>query len=420
MVRFLLHNSNATYDPVKKTWFFHLDQRISNPTSIALNKAVYTPQSYLTILPHVVYMHSRALSAMISNKHTVILRGDSHEDSSDVIAVLEETHTRGRYGLKEKDITFRVNPHAVKRSIDIYFTDGTGRVLDGEIQAGGGSPSSAADDATIVAIGSNILMWIDFSAFSNLLDSTYTPITATGDELFYIQNKQPGSSDLFFISGATGGTSKLELASFGTNTFGMTQSTGSSWIQCADTAALNPVTSMPFCLFMLFRTPPTATMVHLFKNEAFELTILATNQLQYRTFENGIYNNRTVTVTNFLPNQYFYLQIVVDDTDGDNLPNYYWDIKNLTTDTWYQENNTPGLGNNVLNWNGWYFSAANSHFPHVQSPAIFLDGNDATEIDACQTWMLAKWSEESSSEPDEPPVVTEDAKFFTELNIRVS
>ena len=418
-MRYLLHNTNATYDPTSKTWFFNLDRRISNPTAMALSKCFYTPQSNLSPMPHVVYMHSAALSGLISNKHTVELRGDSHENSTDVIAILEETHTRGRYGLKEKDISFRVNPHTIKRTIDIFFTDGSGTLLDGEIQPVSGGATGAADDATIVALGSStLLMWVDFSDWSNILDSSYTPITGTGDKISYIQNKQPAPSSLFFTSTASGGVSKLELASFGVNTYGMTESTGSTWIQCTDTAALNPVTSLPFTLFLLFRTPPTATTVHLFKNEAFELTILNTNQLQYKTWENGAYSTRTVQVTNFLPNQFFYLQIAAEDTDGDTLPNYYWQIKNLTTDTWYTEDNTPGLADNVLNWHGWYFSAANSHFEHIQSHAIFIDSNDASEIAACQTWMLAKYSEESSSS-SETPAVAEDATFFAELNLNV-
>ena len=139
MVRYLLHNSDATYDETAKVWHFNLDRRISNPTRLKLNKATFSPVSNLSPMPHVIHMHSRALSDMILEKHTVILKGTAHENSTDVIAVLEETHTRGRYALKERDNAHRVNPHSVKRQIDIYFTDGTGTHLDGEVSAGGGA-----------------------------------------------------------------------------------------------------------------------------------------------------------------------------------------------------------------------------------------------------------------------------------------
>ena len=76
---------------------------------------------------------------MILDKHTVILRGIAHENSTDVIGVLEETHTRGRYALTEREGPFRLSPSANKRVIDIYFTDGTGAKMDGEIQAGAAS-----------------------------------------------------------------------------------------------------------------------------------------------------------------------------------------------------------------------------------------------------------------------------------------
>ena len=135
-MRFLLHNEDAVYDATDKVWHYTLDRRISNPTSLTVKKATFSPISTLTPLPHVIYMHSRALSDMIIDKHTVILRGNSHENSSDVIGVLEETHTRGRYALTEREGPFRMSPSAHKRVIDIYFTDGSGAHLAGTLAEG--------------------------------------------------------------------------------------------------------------------------------------------------------------------------------------------------------------------------------------------------------------------------------------------
>merc|ERR1711964_334614 len=98
-MRFLLHNEDAVYDAASKVWHYTLDRRISNPTSIVVKKATFSPISTLTPLPHVIYMHSTALSRMIIDKHTVVLKGSAHENATDVIGVLEETHARGRYAL---------------------------------------------------------------------------------------------------------------------------------------------------------------------------------------------------------------------------------------------------------------------------------------------------------------------------------
>ena len=134
-MRFLLHNEEAVYDATTKVWHYTLDRRISNPTSLMVKKATFSPVSSLTVHPHVIYMHSTALSDMILDKHTVVLRANAHENSTDVIGVLEETHTRGRYALTEREGPFRLSPSSNKRVIDIYFTDGTGAHLDGEIDA---------------------------------------------------------------------------------------------------------------------------------------------------------------------------------------------------------------------------------------------------------------------------------------------
>ena len=135
-MRFLLHNEEAVYDATTKVWHYTLDKRISNPTSLMVKKATFSPVSSLTVLPHVIYMHSTALSDMILDKHTVVLRANAHENSTDVIGVLEETHTRGRYALTEREGPFRLSPSSNKRVIDIYFTDGTGAHLAGEIAPG--------------------------------------------------------------------------------------------------------------------------------------------------------------------------------------------------------------------------------------------------------------------------------------------
>ena len=96
-MKYLLHSSHATYNSTTKKWIFDLDRRISNPTVIRLAKATFTTPGDLSVHPAVIYMRSDALARMITRKHTVELRDDNHPNSSNVIATLTETHTRGRY-----------------------------------------------------------------------------------------------------------------------------------------------------------------------------------------------------------------------------------------------------------------------------------------------------------------------------------
>ena len=68
------------------------------------------------------------------------LRSVGHENASNVIATLTETHTRGRYRIVGGQ-TFPVNPNQSERDIDLYFTDGD-TVLDGAYGSGSGTAAS--------------------------------------------------------------------------------------------------------------------------------------------------------------------------------------------------------------------------------------------------------------------------------------
>ena len=117
-MRYLLHHSDAVFDATTKRWLFTLDRRISNPRSIAISKCVFTA-STTTSYPSVIYMRSDALHNMIKSKHTVELKADNHENSSNVIAVLQETHTTGRYSITERGLTLPVHGHTHVRQIDL-------------------------------------------------------------------------------------------------------------------------------------------------------------------------------------------------------------------------------------------------------------------------------------------------------------
>ena len=95
-MRFLLHDSQAVYNASDKKWYFTLDRRIANPTSIRIGKCSFIAATASTY-PAVVYMRSNALFELSAIKHTVELKSENHHDSSNVIAVLHESHQKGRY-----------------------------------------------------------------------------------------------------------------------------------------------------------------------------------------------------------------------------------------------------------------------------------------------------------------------------------
>ena len=122
MVRFILNNGNSTLEDGVYT--FELDKRLSNATSARINKAsfVYSPSG---VGPLAVYLRSDALHHISGRKHTVELKNTQHENSSNILAVLEETHSTNRYRLRGRE---RVIPlkYTHLRNLDFYFTDPDG------------------------------------------------------------------------------------------------------------------------------------------------------------------------------------------------------------------------------------------------------------------------------------------------------
>ena len=156
-MRYLLHHTDASYNSVTKKWIVTTDRRVSNPTSIRIASCTFTAAT-ASSYPSVVYMRSDALTQLSRTKHTVELKAVDHEDNSNVIAVLQETHTLGRYATKDA-VRFPVHGHTQSTRIDIYFTDGT-TIMAGEVASD--SPASGLD-ADIVAIDDDILAWFDMA-----------------------------------------------------------------------------------------------------------------------------------------------------------------------------------------------------------------------------------------------------------------
>ena len=98
MVKILLHSGNASFDSATGRWTFSLDHRISNPTRLIVNNIAYTAATNNTY-PQVVYCRSDSLNRLITGKHTLELLNTGHENHSNVLGVLHETHDRARYSL---------------------------------------------------------------------------------------------------------------------------------------------------------------------------------------------------------------------------------------------------------------------------------------------------------------------------------
>ena len=406
-MRFLLHNEEAVYDATTKVWHYTLDKRISNPTSLTVKKATFSPVSSLIVHPHVIYMHSTALSDMILDKHTVVLRANAHENSTDVIGVLEETHTRGRYALTEREGPFRLSPSSNKRVIDIYFTDGTGTHLDGELDPSAPPVIGAADDATMVALGSDLGCWLDMEYAC--LDVNSAHVDTVGDAVEYLRNRSPGTSNLFF----TCSTGDFAISQFG-QTLALAGGPNVSGAYAQSGTSPNfAVDAIASRLFM-FKAPPTALgqgLVNLPAN-IFRIEWVA-NQLRALTV--SPYAWTYIQNTNFLPNSNWYVECtLVSDPAGDG--SFQWrfidlDEPNLTEIT----ENTDGPPDSAAESEAWNISAANDHFTCQISHLCVLNTGGPNKRNTIRDWMLGRYAVEGGALSPGPP---EPATFFAQLNIR--
>ena len=142
-MRFLLNNGNASYENGK--WTFELDRRLSNATTFRLTKGSFTASTDKASPPHCVYLRSDAIHKLSGEKTTQVLKSVQHEDSSNVLAVLEEQHTTGRYRLMEPCNPFEL-VYGHIRNFDVFFTDPQGNNITYFTEAGDSVYNEVVDD----------------------------------------------------------------------------------------------------------------------------------------------------------------------------------------------------------------------------------------------------------------------------------
>jgi hypothetical protein len=122
-----------------------------------------------------------------------------------------------------------------------------------------------------------------------------------------------------------------------------------------------------------------------------------------------------INSTNFLPNQWWYIECRLHDDDGDTNANFSWRFINLDTPTVEITEQTPGhvlAGTWTQNWS---ISSPSDHFTITLGPLVFMNDGNSTKRNVIRDWMLAKFAVEAASEPATP---AEPATFFAQLNIR--
>ena len=114
--------------------------------------------------PPVVYLRSEALSRLATRKTAVELKSSGHEDRTDAICTLQESHALGRYHLgTEKSVSFRVQRDLNITKLDFGFYDNrTSMPSGGVVSSGSAAAAGAVTAADIEALHDDgkVIMWL--------------------------------------------------------------------------------------------------------------------------------------------------------------------------------------------------------------------------------------------------------------------
>ena len=123
-MKYLFHRDESAYDAATKEFTFTTSENLLNPKFLKLEDVTYRASTVSDHLyPQTIYLRSNALTSMLKVNHTVEVKSDGSNRSSNIIAVLNQ-YTTGRYELRGK-YRFTIDPHRTNKVFDFTFTDGT-------------------------------------------------------------------------------------------------------------------------------------------------------------------------------------------------------------------------------------------------------------------------------------------------------
>ena len=384
MVRFLLSDGNATYS--NGVFTFSLDRRLRNATSARFRKAAYVLDSTVSVAPNIVYLRSRALNSISANKHTVILSDTQHENAVDVLAILEDTHTTGRYRMIEDPRALPLT-YSHLRNLDFYFTDPDGNNLSFT------STTEQAITAAEIAVRSDLFLFMNFS------DSTKVTIDPSNDLLTEIE--AVNDSNFEFIPNSGSG---IAYEDFGTNG-GKCAQFNNDWIRLNDNSTVEEPETGTFCF--LFQTQANTTDVQVLVDwYRFRIYVNAGGKLSYY---DGAINETSIEVENSTD---YLVSIRRDNAVSEQ--SFTWRLEKLSdntvqTDSSANGNNSGGTG--LFDWGG---TSSYSAAGFEASNLIVITSIADADVSTIETYLKQYYrglTETSSG------ATSTDATWFAEIDI---
>ena len=401
-MKWLVHSDEASFDETTLTWSIVLDARIHNPRKIVLRHAAFTLRSDESPQPHVVYMRSRGLTNMATNKHTVELKALNHHAASDVLAVLHETHTRGRYAT-DQPVVLTVDPSHSARRLDFYFTDGQRRLKGQFASAADQAANSAPTRAEVEALVTGLALFNSMEP-ENCRNTAYDNVGTIGDPVRYMYQHLSAEQTMVFT-----GYQDFTLANFGNAKCLVSDA---SWNYAIDSTAPNSfgTPSFPRALVMCFKAPDNLTgTIKLFHFDKERVNLIAPGVL-------SIYQqNAWFTAGALIPNRDYMLSILLIRDQNDFIKTVW--LENLSdapgTVSQIAQNVAGGTATEVSSWK---FSDSSQHFLGQTGgigPHAAWGGATSEQVTIMQNYFRGLYT----TEPEAEPEVGEDARWFVEMRV---
>ena len=397
--RLLCHSSDAVYDDTTKKYTINIDKRIHRPSSLSVTKCHYSNASG-GVHPLVVYLESTALSNLIKKKHTIQLKSTDHQNRTEVIGTLQETHTVGRYDLRNDQRVFETDSEKNMVKIDIGFSD-NGSLLP---KSSATASNLTGSDDEVLAIGSDLLAFIDFGK-TRTLSQAFQPLDQPGDTVYYLYNRGP-NTELIFTNNYGNGT---QLASIGQHR-GITRQ--GSWESVIDSWPVDLVTvNSTFCVHSLFKL--TSLSWTILFNTGYIKCYIWGQQLAYEDA-----SGTRVGVLSVIPFVDYLLTVQRIDDPNQNSAALHWRLERLDDNTVQTAVSGSGL-TAPPNANGfaWSWGTAATHFQQIQSCWILHNGVNAAHQETCQTWIRNTYNGTTTAASSSTETTTQDAEWFLEMEI---
>jgi len=382
MVRFLLSDGNATYK--NGVFTFALDRRLRNATLARFRKASYVLDSSVSVVPNIVYLRSRALNSISANTHTVILTDTQHENAVDVLAILEDTHTTGRYRMIEDPRSLPLT-YSHLRNLDFYFTDPAGNNL---------SFTETAEDAVTAA---EIAVRSDLFLFMNFSDTNKVTTDASGDLLTEIEAVNDSTFEFIPNSG-----SGIAYEDFGSNG-GKCAQFNNDWIRLNDNSTVEEPETGTFCF--LFQTQANTTDVQVLVDwYRWRIYVNSGGKLSYY---DGSINETSIEVENSTD----YLVSIRRDNVAQT---FTWRLEKLSdnsvqTDSTDNGNNSGGTG--LFDWGG---TSSYSALGFEASNLIVITSIADADVSTIESYLKQYYRGLTSSSSG---ATSTDATWFAEIDI---